>query len=118
MTIKPGVGINVIKFGMSENQILDLIGKPTKIIIDEDDDDKNPVYLYNELKLRLTFYTEYNGKFGYIRVANPKLISTEIELSEFKSKTFSNHINRVKIIGMKKIISLSTHILMKRNGQL
>jgi hypothetical protein len=73
MTIKPGVGINDIKFGMSESQILDLIGKPTKIVIDEDDDDKNPVYQYNELKLRLTFYTEYNGKLGYIRVANPKI---------------------------------------------
>jgi hypothetical protein len=73
MTIKPGIGINDIKFGMSENQILSLIGKPSKIIIDEDDEDKNQVYQYNELKLRLTFYNEFNGKLGYIRVANPKI---------------------------------------------
>lgn len=73
MTIKPGIGINNIKFGMSENQVLNLIGKPSKIIIDEDDDDKNPVYQYNELKLRLTFYNEYGGKLGYIRTSNPKI---------------------------------------------
>ncbi|WP_100616383.1 hypothetical protein [Confluentibacter citreus] len=73
MKVKPGIGINDIKFGMSENQILSLIGKPSKIIIDEDDEDKNQVYQYNELKLRLTFYNEFNGKLGYIRVANPKI---------------------------------------------
>jgi len=74
MTIKPGIGINDIKFGMSENQVLNLIGKPSKIIIDEDDEDKNQVYQYDKLKLRLTFYNEYKGKLGYIRVANPKIV--------------------------------------------
>lgn len=73
MTIKPGIGINDIKFGMFENQVFNLIGKPSKIIIDEDDEDKNQVYQYDELKLRLTFYNEYKGKLGYIRVANPKI---------------------------------------------
>lgn len=73
MEIKPGIGINEIKFGMTESQILSLIGKPSKIILDEEDEDKNRVYQYNELKLRLTFYNEYNGKLGYIRVANPKI---------------------------------------------
>jgi len=73
MKIKPGIGINDIKFGMSENQILSLIGEPSKIIIDEDDEDKNQVYQYNELKLRLTFYNEFSGKLGYIRVANPEI---------------------------------------------
>tara|TARA_R110002051_G_C8649707_1_gene487397 strand:+ start:98 stop:538 length:441 start_codon:yes stop_codon:yes gene_type:complete len=73
MIIKPGTGINQIKFGMTEGQILSLIGKPSKIILDEDDDDKNRVYQYNDLKLRLTFYNEFDGKLGYIRVANPKI---------------------------------------------
>lgn len=73
MEIKPGIGINEIKFGMTESQILSLIGNPSKIIVDEDDEDKNRVYQYNELKLRLTFYNEYKGKLGYIRVANPKI---------------------------------------------
>jgi len=73
MTIKPGIGINNLKFGMNEKQILNLIGKPTKIILDEDDEDKNPVYQYDGLKLRLTFYNEYDGKLGYIRVSNPKI---------------------------------------------
>lgn len=91
MIVKPGIGINEIKFGMSEIQILNLIGKPNKIVIDEDDEDKNRVYQYNELKLRLTFYNEYKGKLGYIRVANPKIkingnsiIGTRIE-DVFKS---------------------------------
>ncbi len=73
MIINPGIGINGIKFGMTESQILNLIGKPTIIIIDEDDEDNNRVYQYNELKLRLTFYNEFKGKLGYIRVANPKI---------------------------------------------
>jgi hypothetical protein len=73
MTVKPGIGIDDLKFGMTEGQIVELIGKPTEIVFDEEDDDENPVYQYNELKLRLTFYSEYDKKFGYARVANPSV---------------------------------------------
>lgn len=96
MTIKPGIGINDIKFGMTESQILNLIVKPNKIVVDEDDEDKNRVYQYDELKLRLTFYNKYKGKLGYIRVANPKIkikgnliIGIRIE-DVFKSYGLSN----------------------------
>ncbi|MCO6360237.1 hypothetical protein [Roseivirga pacifica] len=73
MKIKPGVGIDNLKFGMTEEQIFDLVGTPTTIVVDKDDEDKNLVYQYNELKLRLTFYREYGLKFGYVRTSNPKI---------------------------------------------
>jgi len=73
MKIKTGIGINEIKFGFTENQVLDLIGQPTLIKIDKEDEDKNRVYQYDKLKMKLTFYNEYDGKLGYIRTSNPKI---------------------------------------------
>ena len=65
---------------MTENQVMGLIGKPTEIVIDEDDDDKDPVYQYNELKLRLTFFNEFDRKFGYVRVSNPNIEINEKQI--------------------------------------
>ena len=70
MIIKPGVGIDQIKFGMSQNEVIKLLGEPTRILVDEDDKDKSPVFQYNQLRLRLTFYREDDMRLGYIRTTN------------------------------------------------
>jgi hypothetical protein len=73
MKVKTGIGIDDIKFGFTEKEVLDLIGEPTLILIDEEDEDENRVYQYNDSKMKLTFYNEYNGKLGYVRTANPNI---------------------------------------------
>ena len=73
MQIRTGIGINDVKFGLTENEVLDLIGQPTLIQIDEEDEDKNRVYQYDKLKMKLTFYNKYDGKLGYVRTANPEI---------------------------------------------
>ncbi|WP_418512087.1 hypothetical protein [Corallibacter sp.] len=42
-------------------------------MIDEDDEDKNRVYQYDKLKMKLTFYNEFDSKLGYLRTANPEI---------------------------------------------
>ena len=59
-----------LRFGMTQSEVIAKIGDPDLILVDEDDEDKNPVYQYTASKLRLTFYTEYNLRFGYIRTSN------------------------------------------------
>lgn len=81
-------GINDINFGMSPSTVINLLGQPSSIKIDEDDDNR-VVWQYNEFKLRLTFYKDYNDRLGYIRSANTnlsykgrKIINSEINLAK------------------------------------
>lgn len=70
MTINPKIGIDQLVFGMKQNDVVAIYGKPNKQFKDEDD---NIIYLYNEKKLRLTFYEEEALKLGYIISSNPEL---------------------------------------------
>ena len=86
MIIKPGIGIDQLKFGMSQNEVIQLLGEPTRILVDNGDKDKNPVFQYNLLRLRLSFYREDDIRLGYIRTTNPRaqfqhneIIGTPIE---------------------------------------
>ena len=72
MKVVLGRGIDEIKFGMSEKEVVALLGKADKVVIDEEDDD-NPVYQYNDKRLHLSFYVEEKGKLGYIRCSHPDL---------------------------------------------
>lgn len=72
MQLKPGFGIDQLKFGLRENDIINLIGQPDKTFTDEDDDN-NLIYRYNQLKISLTFYKHEDGRLGYIRCANPEI---------------------------------------------
>jgi len=56
-------GIDKVVFGMKQNDVVSLYGKPDKEYKDEDD---NVIFLYNEHQLRLTFYAEEGFKLGYI----------------------------------------------------
>ena len=81
---------------MNPSEIIGIIGEPTRIIIDEDDNDQI-IYEFNDQKIRLTFYKNENDRFGYFRTINPdliynnqKIINSKVDF--VKKEIFGNHI--------------------------
>jgi hypothetical protein len=68
ITLKNGIG--GLLFGMKEQDVVALLGEPTRRFKDEE---KNTVYQYNDTKLRLTFYADEDFKLGYIIGASDNL---------------------------------------------
>lgn len=56
-------GIDKLIFGMKQNDVIAIYGKPDRNYKDEDD---NVIFAYNAQKMRLTFYLEEDLKLGYI----------------------------------------------------
>ena len=79
-------GIDQLVFGMKQNDVIAIYGKPNRNYKDEDD---NVIFSYNVLKMRLTFYKDEDFKLGYI-VAS----SSEMEL--FENKVIGKNISEVK----------------------
>lgn len=70
MKIIPKSGIDQLLFGMKQSDVASIYGLPNKQF---EDDDKNKIYVYNKLKLRLTFYEDEDFRLGYIISSNPNL---------------------------------------------
>ena len=70
MKINPKNGIDKLLFGMKQNDVIALYGKPNRNYKDEDD---NLIFAYNAQKMRLTFYQEEDLKLGYIVASSPDL---------------------------------------------
>jgi hypothetical protein len=70
MKINLKSGIDQLLFGMKQNDVTAIYGKPDRNYKDEDD---NVILVYNKLKMRLTFYQEEDLKLGYIVASSPKL---------------------------------------------
>lgn len=70
MKINLRSGIGELLFGMKEKDVKALYGEPDRSYKDED---KNVIYLYNDKKLRLTFYQDEEFRLGYIIGAHPEL---------------------------------------------
>ena len=87
MKINPKSGIDKLIFGMKQNDVIAIYGKPNKNYKDEDD---NVIFVYNELKIRLTFYEEEDLKLGYLVASSPNL------------ELFGNKIINRKITDVKK----------------
>jgi hypothetical protein len=77
MEIKLKYGIDNLLFGMKEQDVIKILGKPDTQYKDEEE---NVVFMYNARKLRLIFYKEEDFKLGYITTTNPdvKLVNTLI----------------------------------------
>ncbi|TRX38262.1 hypothetical protein [Flavobacterium restrictum] len=90
MKINLKSGIDKLLFGMKQNDVIALYGKPNRNYKDEDN---NVIFSYNSLKMRLTFYQEEELKLGYI-VAS----SLDLEL-------FGNTIINKKIADVKKEVA-------------
>ena len=87
MKVNSKSGIDKLLFGMKQKDVEALYGKPNKQFKDEDE---NIIYLYNELKLRLTFYEDEAFRLGYI-------ISSNSKLQLFDNFIIGKDINSVKI---------------------
>lgn len=79
-------GIDKLLFGMKQNDVTALYGKPNRNYKDEDD---NVIFAYNALKMRLTFYKEEELKLGYIVASSP-------DLELFGNRIIGKKINEVK----------------------
>lgn len=77
MEIKLKYGIDNLLFGMKEQDVTKILGKPDSSYKDEDE---NVVFVYNSRKLRLTFYKEEDFRLGYMTTSNPvvKLFNTTL----------------------------------------
>ena len=67
MIINPKNGVDQLLFGMKQNHVEAIYGQPSKQF---KDDDGNVIYLYNNQKLRLTFYEDEAFRLGYIITSN------------------------------------------------
>jgi len=68
MKINLKAGVGELLFGMKEKDVKAVYGNPDRHFKDEDG---NIIYLYNDKKLRLTFYQDEDMRLGYIIVSNP-----------------------------------------------
>ena len=67
MKLNPKNGIDSLLFGMKQQDVMALYGTPDKKF---EDDDNNIIFLYNQQKLRLTFYEDEDFRLGYIITSN------------------------------------------------
>ena len=86
MIINPKNGIDQLLFGMKQNDVLAIYGNPNKQFKDDDD---NVIFLYNDKKLRLTFYEDEEYRLGYIITSNPDLLL-------LNKKIMSKNVNVIK----------------------
>jgi hypothetical protein len=86
MKINPKIGIDKLIFGMKQNDVIAIYGKPNRNYKDEDD---NVIFAYNSLKIRLTFYKEEELKLGYLVASSP-------DLELFGNKVINRKITDVK----------------------
>lgn len=107
MKLNPKIGIDKLLFGMKQEDVEALYGKPSKQFID---DDTNIIYVYNTEKMRLTFYEDEAFRLGYIISSNPELtlidkkvigknvetVKTELPFKTWEQEDFDsteNHFN-------------------------
>ena len=79
-------GIDKLLFGMKQNDVTALYGKPNSSYNDEDD---NVIFAYNAQKMRLTFYKDEDFKLGYI-------VASSQELDLFGTKIIGKKITDIK----------------------
>lgn len=79
-------GIDQLLFGMKQKDVEALYGKPSKQF---NDDDGNIIYLYNDQKLRLTYYEDEDYRLGYI-------ITSNAEATVLNQKVIGKNIEQIK----------------------
>ncbi len=88
MKVNPKIGIDKLIFGMKQKDVELIYGSPNKKY---NDDEGNIIYLYNNKKLRLTFYEDESFKLGYIISSNP-------DLELFSEKIIGKPIKEIEIL--------------------
>lgn len=77
MTVNLKSGIDKLLFGMKQNDVIAIYGKPDREYKDEDD---NVIFAYNSQKMRLTFYQEEAFRLGYIVASHQDLTILGIQV--------------------------------------
>ena len=77
MNVEIGKGLSNIIFGMTENEVIETLGKPDRVIAGIDD---NKEFLYNLFKLKLIFDSEEGNRLYSIEVFKKEVtfLSTEV----------------------------------------
>ncbi len=93
MELKPKIGIDNLKFGMTRKEVIEILNAPDRILKNEGDENEL-ILEWNLKKIRLTFYQNENDRFGYLRTINPELKFNEkkiigAELEFVKQQVFS-----------------------------
>lgn len=86
MKINPKNGIDQLLFGMKQSDVIALYGNPDKQF---EDDDTNIIFLYNDKKLRLTFYEDEQFRLGY-------LITSHADVTLLGQKIIGRNVQEVK----------------------
>lgn len=86
MKINPKNGIDQLLFGMKQSDVVALYGNPDKQF---EDDDTNVIFLYNDKKLRLTFYEDEQFRLGY-------LITSHADATLLDQKIIGRNVQEVK----------------------
>lgn len=101
MEVKLQFGIDKLLFGMDMRTVENLYGKPSGTYKDED---KNDIWVYNLLKMRLTFYYDENLKLGYIVSANNELNLLGKMIIGQPTRKVLDHLYKHKIVGWEQTI--------------
>lgn len=89
MNIIPKEGVGKLQFGMKQSDVAAILGLPDKQFKDEDE---NIIYMYNQHKLRLTFYEDEDFRLGYIVISSPEALLFEKPVLERKSTDVRNEL--------------------------
>ncbi|ESU28843.1 hypothetical protein FLJC2902T_14400 [Flavobacterium limnosediminis JC2902] len=89
MNINPKNGVGELLFGMKQQHVVAVYGKPDKQFADED---KNIIYLYNKYKMRLTFYEDEEFRLGYIVISDPQSTLYDKKVIGCKPKEIQNEL--------------------------
>ena len=78
MKLDPKNGIDKLLFGMKASDVINIYGAPDR---EFDDEENNKIFLYNDLKLRLTFYEDEDYKLGYFICAHDELTFLNLNIT-------------------------------------
>ena len=89
MKLDPKNGIDKLIFGMKTANVISIYGKPDKEFKDEEN---NIIYLYNNQKLRLTFYEDEDFQLGYLTCTNENLVLFNLKVLDADFTDFKNEL--------------------------
>jgi len=77
MEIKPGLGLDNILFGVTKQELMDILGEPDEVRLEEEDEELEEVLRYNKLKTCFSFDFENDDddekRLSWIESENPSL---------------------------------------------
>lgn len=71
MNIIPGVGVHGLRLGMSQAEVIKIMGKPDKIV--EEKCVHSTWYFYNEWMITVSFDWDEMNTLGWIKCSNPEV---------------------------------------------